>query len=100
MVVLKLTLNNSSIHFLFTVKITENTHLLLNRYINIQVFCNISAIALANGVEKVTDRKNCSKTVTAQAIISHSASAPTMGFAQIIGWFHISAVIPFNLIFL
>ncbi|XP_035240482.1 extracellular calcium-sensing receptor-like [Anguilla anguilla] len=51
-----------------------------------------SAIALVNGQEEVIHSKSCSKTDTAQAIIGHSASTPTMGFAMITGRFQIPVI--------
>lgn len=57
-----------------------------------------SAMALASGVEKVIDGRNCSHSVKAEAIIGHSASAPTMGFARILGRFQVPVVILFSCI--
>lgn len=67
-------------------------HRLGYRIYNACGYSNIlrSAMALSNGVEKVIDGKNCSE--TAQAIIGHSASQPTMGFARIVGRFYIPVV--------
>lgn len=52
-----------------------------------------SAIDLANGQREIIDEKNCTKAVTAQAVLGHSGSAPTVGFARIIGRFQIPVVI-------
>ncbi|XP_036393505.1 extracellular calcium-sensing receptor-like [Megalops cyprinoides] len=51
-----------------------------------------SAIALVNGQEDMLHGKSCTKPETVQAIIGHSASTTTMGFARIIGRFHIPVI--------
>ncbi|XP_062409064.1 extracellular calcium-sensing receptor-like [Sardina pilchardus] len=69
-------------------------HRLGYRIYNACGYSNIlrSAMALVNGVEHVTEGKNCSKTVRAQAIIGHSGSSPTVGFMRIIGRFHVPVI--------
>uniref|UniRef100_A0A8C2YXF3 G-protein coupled receptors family 3 profile domain-containing protein n=1 Tax=Cyclopterus lumpus TaxID=8103 RepID=A0A8C2YXF3_CYCLU len=39
-----------------------------------------SALVLANGQREIIDERNCTKADTAQAILGHSGSAPTVGF--------------------
>ncbi|CAL8353037.1 unnamed protein product [Lota lota] len=51
-----------------------------------------SAIDLANGQRTEIHEGNCTKSETTQAVIGHSASTPTMGFAQIIGRFRIPVI--------
>ncbi|XP_039986599.1 extracellular calcium-sensing receptor-like [Xiphias gladius] len=48
-----------------------------------------SAIDLVNGQREIIDERNCKKADTAQAVLGHSGSAPTVGFARIIGRFQI-----------
>ncbi|XP_056297289.1 extracellular calcium-sensing receptor-like [Pseudoliparis swirei] len=51
-----------------------------------------SALVSANGQREIIDERNCTKADTAQAILGHSASAPTVGFARIMGRFQIPVV--------
>ena len=51
-----------------------------------------SAIDLANGQRTKIYEGNCTKSETTQAVLGHSASTPTMGFARIIGRFRIPVV--------
>ena len=51
-----------------------------------------SAIDLANGQRTQIYEGNCTKSETTQAVLGHSASTPTMGFARIIGRFRIPVV--------
>ncbi|KAL2095679.1 hypothetical protein ACEWY4_007827 [Coilia grayii] len=69
-------------------------HRLGYRIYNACGYSNImrSAIALASGVAKVIDGKNCSNTFRAEAIIGHSASAPTVGFARVLGLFQLPVI--------
>ncbi|XP_049431940.1 extracellular calcium-sensing receptor-like [Epinephelus fuscoguttatus] len=48
-----------------------------------------SAIDLASGQREVIKERNCTKADTAQAVLGHSGSAPTVGFARILGRFRI-----------
>ncbi|XP_051254259.1 extracellular calcium-sensing receptor-like [Dicentrarchus labrax] len=48
-----------------------------------------SAIVLASGQREIIDERNCTTTDTAQAVLGHSGSAPTVGFSRIIGRFQI-----------
>ncbi|XP_069569061.1 extracellular calcium-sensing receptor-like [Brachyistius frenatus] len=48
-----------------------------------------SALDLANGQREIIDERNCTKADAAQAVLGHSGSAPTVGFARIIGRFHV-----------
>ncbi|CAL8362688.1 unnamed protein product [Merluccius merluccius] len=51
-----------------------------------------SAIDLANGHRAKIYEGNCTKSETTHAVIGHSASTPTMGFARIIGRFQIPVI--------
>ncbi|KAI9538755.1 hypothetical protein NQZ68_012408 [Dissostichus eleginoides] len=51
-----------------------------------------SALDLANGQREIIDERNCTKADTALAILGHSASAPTVGFARIMGRFQIPVI--------
>lgn len=51
-----------------------------------------SAIDLASGQREVIKERNCTKADTAQAVLGHSGSAPTVGFARILGRFRIPVV--------
>ncbi|XP_047449260.1 extracellular calcium-sensing receptor-like [Mugil cephalus] len=51
-----------------------------------------SALNLANGQKEMIDERNCTKADRAQAVLGHSASAPTVGFARIIGRFHVPVI--------
>lgn len=51
-----------------------------------------SAVDLVNGQREIIDERNCTKADNAQAVLGHSASTPTMGFARIIGRFQIPVV--------
>ncbi|XP_030257776.1 extracellular calcium-sensing receptor-like [Sparus aurata] len=48
-----------------------------------------SAIDSINGQSEIIDERNCTKADTAQAVLGHSGSAPTVGFARILGRFQI-----------
>ncbi|KAL1256582.1 hypothetical protein QQF64_012127, partial [Cirrhinus molitorella] len=50
------------------------------------------AISLSNGQDVVIHEINCTKANTVQAIIDHSGSTPTIGFARITGRFHIPVI--------
>ncbi|XP_063763142.1 extracellular calcium-sensing receptor-like [Eleginops maclovinus] len=51
-----------------------------------------SALDLANGQREIIDERNCTNAATAHAILGHSGSAPTMGFARIMGRFQIPVI--------
>lgn len=51
-----------------------------------------AALALVSGLEKEASYENCTKIETAQAVLGHSGSAPTIAFAQVVGRFHIPVV--------
>lgn len=51
-----------------------------------------SAIDSINGQSEIIDERNCTKADTAQAVLGHSGSAPTVGFARILGRFQIPVV--------
>ncbi|XP_062242020.1 extracellular calcium-sensing receptor-like [Platichthys flesus] len=51
-----------------------------------------AAIDLASGHREVIDERNCTKADTAQVVLGHSGSAPTMGFARVIGRFQIPVI--------
>ncbi|XP_067101809.1 extracellular calcium-sensing receptor-like [Osmerus mordax] len=79
-------------------EINRNTDILPDHTLGYKIynacgFDNIlmSAVSLANGQTEVADDNNCTKDM-AHAIIGHSASTPTMGFARIIGRFHVPVI--------
>lgn len=80
-------------------EINKNPSILPNHTLGYEIFnaCGVSnilqsALALVNGREPVIDERNCTKTKTVPAIIGHSGSTPTIGFARITGLFHIPIV--------
>lgn len=81
-------------------EINQNPAILPNRTLGYKIHnsCGItnimmSAIDLANGQREIIDERNCTKADTAHAILGHSGSAPTVGFARIVGRFQIPVVI-------
>uniref|UniRef100_A0A3Q1K3K7 G-protein coupled receptors family 3 profile domain-containing protein n=1 Tax=Anabas testudineus TaxID=64144 RepID=A0A3Q1K3K7_ANATE len=80
-------------------EINQNPAILPNRTLGYKIHnsCGItnimmSAIDLANGQREIIDEKNCTKADTAHAILGHSGSAPTVGFARIVGRFQIPVI--------
>lgn len=80
-------------------EINQNPAILPNHTLGYKIYnsCGMtniikSAIDLANGQREIIDERNCTKADTAQAVLGHSGSAPTMGFARIIGRFQIPVV--------
>ncbi|XP_056230602.1 extracellular calcium-sensing receptor-like [Seriola aureovittata] len=77
-------------------EINQNPAILTNHKLGYKIYnsCGMtnimkSAIDLATGQREIVDEKNCTKADTAQAVLGHSGSAPTMAFARIIGRFQI-----------
>lgn len=80
-------------------EINRSPDLLLNHTLGYKIYnaCGMtnimmSAIDLANGQRDKIYEGNCTKSETIQAVIGHSASTPTMGFARILGRFRIPVV--------
>ncbi|XP_042630980.1 extracellular calcium-sensing receptor-like [Cyprinus carpio] len=80
-------------------EINKNPNILPNHTLGYEIFnaCGFSnilqsALSLSNGQDVVTDELNCTKVDTVQAIIGHSGSTPTIGFARITGRFRIPVI--------
>ena len=80
-------------------EINQNPAILPNHTLGYKIFnsCGMtniikSAIDSANGQREIIDERNCTKADTVQAVLGHSGSAPTMGFARILGRFQIPVV--------
>ncbi|KAM4627563.1 uncharacterized protein ACJ7VT_002505 [Polymixia lowei] len=80
-------------------EINQNPAVLPNHMLGYKIYnaCGLanimkSAMDLANGQREIIDETNCTKSDTAQAVLGHSASTPTMGFARIIGSFRIPVI--------
>ncbi|GLD69747.1 extracellular calcium-sensing receptor-like protein, partial [Lates japonicus] len=77
-------------------EINQNAAMLPNHTLGYKIYnsCGMTnimkaAIDLASGQREIIDERNCTKADTAQAVLGHSGSAPTVGFARIIGRFQI-----------
>uniref|UniRef100_A0A3Q3M939 G-protein coupled receptors family 3 profile domain-containing protein n=1 Tax=Mastacembelus armatus TaxID=205130 RepID=A0A3Q3M939_9TELE len=77
-------------------EINKNPAILPNHTLGYKIYnscgmANIikSAIDLVSGPREIIDERNCTNADTAQALLGHSGSAPTVGFARIIGRFQI-----------
>lgn len=80
-------------------EINQNPAILSNHKLGYKIYnsCGMtnimkSAIDLASGQKGIIDMKNCTKADTAQAVLGHSGSAPTVAFARVIGRFQIPVV--------
>lgn len=80
-------------------EINQNPAILPNHTLGYKIYnsCGMtniikSALDLASGQREIIDERNCTKADTAQAVLGHSGSAPTVGFARIIGRFQIPVV--------
>lgn len=80
-------------------EINQNPAILPNHTMGYKIYnsCGMSniirsALDLVNGQEEIIDERNCTNADNAQAVIGHSASAPTVGFARILGRFQIPVV--------
>ncbi|XP_073350556.1 extracellular calcium-sensing receptor-like [Pagrus major] len=77
-------------------EINQNPAILPNHTLGYKIYnsCGMTniikaAIDSANGQREIIDERNCTKADTAQAVLGHSGSAPTVGFARILGRFQI-----------
>ncbi|XP_072557421.1 extracellular calcium-sensing receptor isoform X2 [Paramormyrops kingsleyae] len=80
-------------------EINRNSEILPHAFLGYKIYndCGTSnimraALALVNGQDQAIHSNNCTQPDTVQAIIGHSGSTPTIGFATVIGRFHIPVV--------
>ncbi|XP_047195433.1 extracellular calcium-sensing receptor [Hippoglossus stenolepis] len=80
-------------------EINQNPAILPNHTLGYKIYnsCGMTniikaAIELASGHREVIDERNCTKADAALVVLGHSGSAPTMGFARVIGRFQIPVI--------
>ncbi|XP_056139671.1 extracellular calcium-sensing receptor-like [Lampris incognitus] len=80
-------------------EINQDRTILPNHILGYKIYnaCGMSSIIkaamdLTSGQREIIDEKNCTKSDTALAVLGHSGSTPTMGFARIIGSFQIPVI--------
>ncbi|XP_061073974.1 extracellular calcium-sensing receptor-like [Conger conger] len=80
-------------------EINQNTEILPHMSLGYKIYNDCgsmdilrAAMTLANGLDDMMTTSSCSQPDTVQAILGHSGSTPTMGFARIIGRFKIPVI--------
>lgn len=80
-------------------EINKNPEMLPNVKLGYKIYDNCgtmdilrAALALVSGLKGEISDENCTKAETAQAILGHSGSRPTIAFEQVVGRFQIPVV--------